>query len=263
MQLNWRRFKIVELSAGGGNGEKAFNQEYPNNSTEAFTTSGEDTFIAPDLVMRARKSKCEAIGNLIIGVDPARFGDDRTSIIFRRGRVAYNLVSYKKKDTMEVTGIVHKLIKDYNPDKVCVDVGGLGAGVVDRLHELVGKDLVIGINAGATPLDQDVYSNKRAEMWGLTKKWLEDNPCSIPDSDSLHADLCSAKYDFDSNSRLKIEPKDKMKKRGVRSSDEADALGLTFAMPFEAMQAHKHDAEYAADSIMSKSQNLAHLRSKR
>jgi hypothetical protein len=262
-QLIWRRKKIIELSAGGGDGLKAFNQEYPNNAVEAFTTSGDDTYISPNLVMAARKTKAEGVGKLIIGADPARFGDDRTSIIFRRGRCAYNLTSYTKKDTMEVAGILYQLIKDHNPDRVCVDIGGLGAGVVDRLHELVGKELVIGINAGSTPLDQSLYSNKRAEMWGLTKQWLEDKPSSIPDSDSLHADLCNIKYSFDSNSRLKMEPKETMKKRGVRSSDEADALGLTFALPFDTMQHSKNQSESVAAEMMQKSNTLARLRSQR
>jgi len=262
-QLMWRRYKIQELSASGANGSRAFDQEYPNNSIVAFNLSGDDTYISPELVMRARKNTCEAVGPLIIGVDPARFGDDRTSIIFRRGRVAYNLLSYVKKDTMEVTGIIYKLIKDHQPDKICIDVGGLGAGIVDRLRELVSENLIISVNAGSTALDQDLYLNKRSEMWGELKKWLEDHPCSIPDRDTLHADLCGIKYNFDSLSRLKMEPKEMMKKRGLRSPDEADALCLTFAVPFSTIQQNKNDAESIADSLMKKSQTLAYLRSRR
>lgn len=231
-QIAWRRKKIIELSVNGIDGEKAFKQEYPCNSTEAFQLTGEDSYIPADLVMRARKcEELEKIGPLLIGVDPARFGDDRSSIIRRRGRVAYGLESYSKKDTMEVTGIVHRIIQTENPYKVLVDVGGLGAGVVDRLKELGHGDKVVAINAGSHSLDANKYMNKRAEMWGELKQWLADEPCKIPDSDSLHADLCGLKYKFDSNSRLKMESKDEAKKRGVRSPDEADALCLTFAIP--------------------------------
>lgn len=230
-QLAWRRNKIVELSISGVDGEKAFKQEYPNNSTEAFQLTGEDSFIDTVSVMRARKCIAEKFGPLVIGCDPARFGDDRSSIIRRRGRVAYGLESYSKKDTMEITGIVHRIIENEKPFRVCVDVGGLGAGVVDRLRELGHSDIVIPVNAGNKPLNAEKYYNKRAEMWAELKNWLADEPCSIPDNDSLHADLCGLKYKFDSNSRLRLESKEDAKKRGIRSPDEADALCLTFALP--------------------------------
>ncbi|HEX4371996.1 MAG TPA: hypothetical protein VHZ50_01705, partial [Puia sp.] len=90
-QLIWRRYKIIELSVGGTDGTRAFMQEYPCNSTEAFQTTGEDNFIVPSIVMTARKACVEKYGPLIIGVDPARYGDDRTSILRRQGRVAFGL----------------------------------------------------------------------------------------------------------------------------------------------------------------------------
>lgn len=235
-QLAWRRTKIVDLSVNGQDGEKSFCQEYPCNSNEAFVLKGEDSFIPSSLVAKARQGSAEKYGPLLMGVDPARFGDDRTSIIFRQGRVAFGLQSYSKKDTMEVTGIVHSLIEKNRPVKVFVDVGGLGAGVVDRLNELGHKDVVVSVNAGAKALDDQKYYNKRAEMWALLAEWLQDIPVSIPDNDSLHADLCGIKYSFDSNSRLVMEKKEDMKKRGVRSPDEGDALALTFAMPNKAFQ---------------------------
>jgi hypothetical protein len=62
-------------------------------------------------------------------------------------------------------------------------------------------------------------------------EWLKETPCRIPDEDSLHGDLISPKYKYDSNSRLVMERKEDMKKRGLRSPDEGDALALTFAAP--------------------------------
>lgn len=234
-QINWRRAKIIELSVNGMDGSKAFKQEYPLNSNEAFQLTGEDGFLASDTVMKARKTEVEGYGPLVIGVDPARFGDDRSAIIRRQGRKAYGLESYVKKDTMEIVGIVHSIIQREKPVKVLVDVGGLGAGVVDRLRELVGGDIIVAVNAGSSPLEGKKYYNKRSEMWALCKEWLLDEPCQIPDSDSLHADLCGIRYRVDSNSRLVMEQKAEMKKRGIRSPDEADALMLTFAIPASAL----------------------------
>lgn len=232
-QVVWRRNKIVDLSSGGINGEKAFNQEYPFTANEAFLASKEDeVFIESDLVRGARRAESvQEVGALFVGVDPARFGDDRTAIIRRKGRVAYKLQYYVKKDTMEVTGLVHKIIKDEKPEKVFVDVGGLGAGIVDRLRELGYYDIVIPVNGGEKPLEPDKYLNKRAEMWGEMKEWLRDAPVKIPDDNTLHTDLCSLLYKFDSKTRLLLESKADMKKRGLSSPDGGDALGLTFAYP--------------------------------
>lgn len=245
-QLNWRRNKITELSVNGQDGEKAFKQEYPCTPHEAFILTGEDSFITSEIVTKARSANAEKYGRLLVGVDPARFGDDRTSIIRRQGRVAYDLQSYTKKDTMQVVGYVHKIIEEEAPHKVFIDVGGLGAGIVDRLFELGHRDVVVAVNAGSSPLDGKKYSNKRAEMWGECKQWFHDEPCKIPDSNSLQADLCGVKYTIDSNSRLKIEKKEDMKRRGIRSSDEADALCLTFAYPQKQYESDSKSNEIAS-----------------
>jgi len=231
-QLQFRRFKIAELSADGIDGEKAFMQEYPFTAQEAFQVSGGDSLIQPDAVTKARRTKTLAIGPLKIGVDPARFGDDRTAIIRRRGRAAYDLEVYEKKSTMEIAGIVHSIIRAEKPDQVAVDVGGLGAGVVDRLEELGHGGVVVDVNFGSSALDPNRFVNRRAEMWWGLRDWLNgDRPVMIPDRDDLHTDLTGPQYRFDSKSRRKLESKDEMKKRGLRSSDCADALALTFAEP--------------------------------
>lgn len=259
-QIAWRRLKIAEFSVNGIDGVSAFKQEYPCNSDEAFRLTGSDAYIDADDVMRCRKTTTEAYGPLIVGVDPARFGDDRTGIIRRRGRVAFGLESHVKKSTMEITGIVHQLIQDEKPVRVFVDVGGLGAGVVDRLYELGHRDVVKEINAGSTPLNHKIYSNKKAEMWGGLKKWLQEEPCQIPDSDELQADLCGTLYKSDSTSRLVIESKAAMKKRGVRSSDLADALCLTFAMPVSSID-NQLSVDKKAATIMQKQKQLQKARS--
>lgn len=224
-QIAWRRAKIAEL------GEQKFQQEYPANAAEAFQTSGEDSYIQPQLILAARKDKTEGKGPLLIGVDPARFGDDRTSIIRRKGREAFKLESWKGKDTMEVAGMVAKIIREELPVRVFVDVGGLGAGVVDRLRELGYGRIVEAVNFGSKAIDDSKYRNKRAECWGELKKWLAEPPVKIPDSDSLHGDLAAPGYKFDSNSRLELEQKESIKRRGLASPDEGDALALTFASP--------------------------------
>jgi hypothetical protein len=261
-QIMWRRHKIMDFSSRGVDGTKSFYQEYPCNSTEAFQLSGEDSFILPETVMLARNTKIEEeYGNLVIGVDPARFGDDRTSIIRRRGRKAYGLQSYVKKETMEVVGIINSIIVKENPVRVFIDIANMGAGIYDRLVEIGHKNIVVAVNFGSVALDQERYINKRTEMWGLMKEWLLSPPCEIPDSDTLHADLCGVKYKPDSISRLELEPKERMKKRGLRSPDEADALALTFALPEIALtNTRKKEYKETAQSMADSFRNLDRLK---
>jgi hypothetical protein len=227
-QMVWRRAKIVELD----NDVALFRQEYPGTSAEAFQFSGTESYIQADLVMSARKCHIESpFGPMLVGVDPARFGNDRSTLIRRRGRKAYKKESYTKIDTMELVGRVANIISNERPDKVFIDVGGLGAGVYDRLLELGYGDIVVAVNFGGKALRPERYLNKRAEMWGEMKAWLAEKPADIPDDDELHADITGPGYRYDSSQRVELEKKEDMKKRGLRSPDGGDALGLTFAMP--------------------------------
>ena len=73
-----------------------------------------------------------------------------------------------KLNTMAVAGLCAAIIRRERPRKMFIDVGGLGAGVVDRLRELgFGGKPVIAIkdHGGA------VY--RRAEMWSEMRDWFE------------------------------------------------------------------------------------------
>lgn len=227
-QMRWRRKKIAEL----GGDLRLFMREYPSSPAEAFSVSDDKSLIDSRFVQVARKAAAlnDESAPKIIGVDPARFGGDSTSIFVRQGRIAERLERVNGLDTMAVVGRVIHFINKYIPDAIFIDVGGIGSGVYDRLIEL-GYSKCHAVNFGASPLDTTKYINKRAEMWCLMRDWIVGQPAQIPDDDRLEADLCGIHYDYDSNGRTKLESKDAAKKRGIRSPDDGDALALTFAMP--------------------------------
>jgi hypothetical protein len=83
--------------------------------------------------------------------------------------------------------------------------------------------------------------NRRAEMWMRSKAWLGDPAgAQIPDSDSLQADGCGPSYRYDSHTRLVLESKEDMRRRGQQSPDEWDAVALTFAEPVAPGPANFH-----------------------
>ena len=236
-QIAWRRAKIAQLGSAD-----YFAQEYPINPSEAFISSAFDGFIPAELVVRARKETAEAYGPLIVGVDPAGMGGDRTSIAFRKGRCITKVESRKGLDTMQVAGWIQKIIREDGPAKVNIDIGGLGVGVYDRLYETSSNRRIINaVNFGGKPLEPPPLdekgnpaggpANRRAEMWSNLKKALEAGRFCLPDRDSLQADLVSCGYKFTSEGKLLLESKQDMRKRGVPSPDEADAVALTFSEP--------------------------------
>src|SRR5882672_10239276 len=183
--LSWRRIKLQDIKGDYEQKCRRFRQEYPFTDTEAFLSSITDTFINMDFVVKARKAKVESQSNLVIGIDPARMGDDRTAIIRRRGRRAYQLETFYNIDTMTLVGNIRRIIDRELPRRVCIDSIGIGAGVVDRLHEL-GYGMVEGVNVARRALEQDKYKNLRAELWDAMRDWItQDMPVEIPDSDEL------------------------------------------------------------------------------
>lgn len=231
--LAWRRKKIIEFNVDGTGGDDSFKQEYPNTSAEAFLESSPDSLIKASTVKKAREQNLDKqYAPLIIGVDPAR-GGDSTAFIRREGRVAYKLEYDKNEDLMHVVGLCVRIIKNEMPAKMFIDVGGLGAGVYDRLIELGFHEIVTAVNFGSTKsvIDARKYYNKRAEMWGEMKDWLENEPSQVPDTDKMQTDLVTTKRMYSSLGQTKLEPKEDVKARIGRSPDGGDALALTFAFP--------------------------------
>jgi hypothetical protein len=197
-----------------------------------FPTSEEDQLIPLDLLENAVNRDIEEDYPIVWGLDPARFGSDETALVKRHGDVVKEIKSVRGYNTMQTTGWVAHQIEN-NPDRpttIFVDTIGLGAGIADRLREL-GYNAV-DVNVGERSNDRGKYYNLRAELWVKFRDWLQEGRGSISDDEALIAEASSIKYSFDSAGRIKIERKEDMKKRGLRSPDRADALTLTFATGF-------------------------------
>ncbi len=164
----------------------------------------------------------------VLGVDVARFGDDRSVLFKRQGRVSFTPTPHNGLDTMEVAGRVARTIDEWQPDATFIDSTGLGGGVVDRLKELGYP--VIGVDSASRPITGGKFLNRRAEMWSNLGEWIRDGG-RIPDDQRLISELTTPTYKIDSRGLMVLESKADMKKRGLASPDLGDALALTFAAP--------------------------------
>ena len=182
-----------------------------------------------------------------MGVDPARFGDDRAVIYIRHGRDAasFPIVKLARCDHETLAGKVNELREQYLVDHIVVDGGGIGGPMCDTLRSF-GIPSVHEVLSNNKPLNEQDFFQRDAEMWSnmrdALREWL-----SIPDDEELRADLIGREYDFRRN-KLLLERKEDMKKRGLDSPDVADALALTFAIPFPKKSRHNLGVTSGLDS---------------
>ena len=209
--------------------ETSFAREYLCD----FTAAGDDQLIslsdAEEAARRLYKDDDVKHAPVILGVDPARFGDDRSVIVRRQGLQCFNPVAYRGIDNMDLAARVAAQIEEHNPDAVFID-SGAGAGVIDRLRQLDYD--VIEVPFGGKSTYPNLYLNRRAEMWFEMRDWITGGG-AIPNDATLKQELATPTYWFDAAGRKVLEPKDEIKKRlqGGGSPDLADALALTFAFP--------------------------------
>lgn len=145
------------------------------------------------------------------------------------------LVSMIKPDGTEVMGTaerVHQIAMSIGAGSVRVDVTGVGGGVVDRLWMLseggTYYQVVEMVGGGRSPDRRRWLNNRSYQMDGVLRQMMFHGRIDIdPRDDELMDQLAGIQYDFadgSSGGGLKIESKESMKKRKVKSPDFVDAL---------------------------------------
>jgi hypothetical protein len=173
---------------------------------------------------------------LVCGLDVARGGSDECVFRFRRGTDARTLPAIRvpgeqARDSMRLVTLAADVLgRTYEGKPVqmlFVDATGIGGPIVDRLRQMGHRNTIEVQFGGESP--DPKYANMRAFMWGQMRDWLTRG--CIDKSSQLEQDLCAPGYLHDKQDRLVLESKEQMKKRGIDSPDDGDALGLTFAAP--------------------------------
>jgi hypothetical protein len=178
--------------------------------------------------------------DVVLGVDVARFGDDKSVIYPRKGRDARSFAPriYQGLDTVALSHRVRDAVLEFRPTVVFVDGTGVGGGVVDTLNAMRLGCLIVEVQFGsaADGAGEVAYYNKRAEIWGEMREWMKTGclPQGYRGVDhEVTEEFSSATYGFGKFRQfeaIQLESKADMKKRGLPSPDVADALACTFAM---------------------------------
>lgn len=207
-----------------------------------FPPGSANTLFGPDLVHECMSRR---LGELvykyevkIMGVDVARFGDDRTVISLRQGPVVFMPKILRNLDTMAVAGQVALAFNKHKPDGLFIDQATFGAGVLDRLVQLGYP--AQGVDFGGKPvMHPGRYTNRRAEMWFGMSEWAMRKGV-LPNMPELVTELTAPVYQFDAENKMKLEKKSEIKKRTGISPDIADSIALTFAAPVAHREVREH-----------------------
>lgn len=194
-----------------------------------FPRQGDTQFIPRNLVDnafgRTLREDMYNFAPVILGVDVARHGSDRSVIFLRQGLKSKLLWQRRSVDLMTLADVVAQYETTRQADAVLVDGTGLGAGVIDRLRQM-GRRVIDVPFGGASALLHCL--NKRAEMWWRMRDWLRDGG-AIPPIEDLRDDLLAPEFAYNAKGLVQLERKEDMAKRGRASPDLADALAVTFA----------------------------------
>lgn len=193
-------------------------------------------FIDQQRVSLAQKRHVVVLADepLVAGADLAWGGSDDNVIRFRRGLDARSIppIRIKGEFTRDPAILTNRLAdvltKDYDGHRVAMlflDSAGIAGPIGARLRAM-GHRNVQEVNFGSDSPDPK-YRFMRDFMWGQMKEWLLS--AAIDKHPELEADLTGPGIRPDNRQRVWLESKETMKKRGVDSPDDGDALALTFA----------------------------------
>ena len=195
-----------------------------------FPRQGDKQFIGRGLIDEAtgREIEIDVGAPLLMGVDPARFGDDSAEIRFRQGR-NWDIPgrSVPKSDIITLANVIAGEISERNPDAVFIEGDGVGGGLIDVLRDRGFR--INEVSMGGRADDSDAYADHRTECWDRMKEALPHT--RIANDSILWDDLAGPMYDFTQSGKLKLESVRDMKKRGLASPNNASAFAVTFSRP--------------------------------
>lgn len=227
-----------------------------------FANIGRDQVVESRWIDRiiTESERREKRGKRRMGIDPAWTGDDDTGVVIREGADILHVESWHGFDTVESFNRAKLLFDEWDCDYVHVDTIGVGAGIYDSFlhsewHGRLGYPAIKVHASESAPEDKDGKCAKlRDWLWWKARKFFRVKQVryrGLASDDGfvqLKKEIQEPTYKILPNGCIKIEDKDEMKKRGLRSPNIADALNTTFYQDFDLF----HDVYLKPQDILSK-----------
>jgi len=176
---------------------------------------------------------------LFLGVDVARYGEDASIILPRKGLKIFPWDEFRGMNTIDLAGRIAQNYSDLECSGIAVDEIGVGAGVADWLYKHVGHGTVFGVNVANKSTDIKKADRLRDELWLAVRDKCMKGLYSFPDIEvnrggtkvnlghELANELSIPTYKPTIQGGIKVESKKEIKARGYASPNIADALCLT------------------------------------
>lgn len=237
-QLHWDSRKSTNVTPEM---VEYFRTKYGENSNIFRIRVAGDPPLADDTTLIPLYAAQACIGNevvededdpLYLGVDVARYGDDESIILPRRGLKILPWESFQGMNTIDVGGHVLLTYNELGASGIAVDEIGVGAGLTDWLYKVSRTSSLnaFGVNVAMASSNHMRYHRLRDELWWNVREKIMGLQYSLPYGEmgeELCNELASVTYSFDNNGAVVVESKRDMKKRGIKSPNIADAVGLT------------------------------------
>tara|TARA_R100000808_G_C2151341_1_gene160331 strand:- start:3404 stop:4543 length:1140 start_codon:yes stop_codon:yes gene_type:complete len=186
--------------------------------------AGEDNLCNYDSIVNLFNQK-GIEGEKYITCDVARFGNDKTVIMYWEGLTIKNIISYGKSTITQVSEEIKRIqqTEGINLRNIIVDSDGVGGGVQDILN-------CKGFQNNGRPINKENYQNiktqcyyKLADMINKAQIGIETNDITIKNHIIEELEQIRSK-DMDKDNKLQILPKEVI--RGIigRSPDYSDTI---------------------------------------
>lgn len=176
------------------------------------------------LVAAQTRQPVKGTGPIVLGVDPARFGDDETALVVRQDAEILHWVTLRGFDGVEVKAKVIDLAVQFDVAAVVFDVGGLGGPIYDELRRAGLKCRIVAYS-GAYASPRVGFKNLRAESYDRFKAWL--GSARIPTDRRWMEQAIAVHYFYDTSGKMVLESKEDLKARGGKSPDVVDACVMS------------------------------------
>lgn len=157
-------------------------------------------------------------------------GGDENVLAIRSGNKLLELVAWRERDTTASVGrfIIEFRKNHLRPSQIWGDAGGLGTPMCDMLADAGWP--INRFDFGGKAGNPAIYYNKGAEIWMRLSRGVEKGELVLLNDPALISQLTTRKIFYDLKGRVRLETKDDLRARGVKSPDRADAVCGCFAL---------------------------------
>lgn len=212
--------------------ESKNNPDYPHIWEGQPVSQTTNALIDWKLLDEAIKRTPQNKGGISLGVDVARYGNDRTAVAIVQGLHLLNVVSWRKTSITDSADKIQTMFTKYKPTTIKIDDTGIGGGLTDILKD---KGLPITpVNYAQKPKQPNLYPKTSDELWFDFANQLPQisiNP-NIKDLPELKQELTTREWHITTRNLREIQKKQDYKQtHQTGSPDLADAVLLAYYQP--------------------------------